>query len=102
MNYKNFLRVGLLLQKNSKELTKLYKLKVDLLDFVDPYNESISILIESIYGKEGCDWWSWYCYENDFGTRGLEAWDENKKRICYSWESLYEYLEKNCKSGLSK
>jgi hypothetical protein len=50
--------------------------------------------MKEIYGEEGVDWFSWFCYENDYGQGGLEAWDENKNPICYSFESLWEYLEK--------
>jgi len=41
------------------------------------------------------DWWSWFCYENDFGQKGLEAWDADKKPICYDLKSLWEFLDAN-------
>jgi hypothetical protein len=97
MTYESFLKVILQLQKQDRVISELYKHKVDLLDFVDPYHNIITELIKSIYGEKGYDWFSWFCYENDFGQKGYEAWDENKNRICYSHESLWEYLEKNCK-----
>jgi hypothetical protein len=65
-----------------------------LIDFVDPYHGIIHSLIREIYGDEGLDWWSWFCYENDFGRGTLEAWDENETPICYDLKSLWEYLEK--------
>jgi hypothetical protein len=97
MTYENFLKIGLELQKQDRIVDNLYKNNVDLIEFVDPYHRIISILITEIYGKEGYDWWSWFCHENDFGQGTLEAYDENKNPICYSWESLYEYLENNHK-----
>lgn len=95
MTYERFLKITLGLQKQDRVASSAYDLKVDLLDFVDPYHAIITELIKEVYGEEGCEWWAWFCYENDFGTRGLEACDENKKPICYSHESLWEYLEAN-------
>jgi hypothetical protein len=69
-------------------------MKVDLLEFTDPYESIISILMKEIYTAEGYDWFSWFCYENDYGQGGLEAWDADKNPICYNLESLWEYLEK--------
>ena len=94
MTYGKFLKITLGLQKQDRIINDLYKQKIDLIEFVDPYHVIITELIYEIYGIEGGDWFFWFCYENDFGTKGLEAWDENKNRICYSHESLWEYLEK--------
>jgi hypothetical protein len=95
MTYERFLKITLGLQKQDSVVSNLYKEKVDLLDFVDPYHGFISELLREIYGDIGYDWWSWFCYDNDFGQKGLEAWDEDENPICYSLESLWEYLEKN-------
>ena len=93
MTYERFLKVTLSIKKQDEVISDLYKQKVDLIDFVDPYHVIILELIQEIYGEEGYDWWSWFCYENDFGQKGLEAFDENKNPICYSFESLWEFLE---------
>lgn len=95
MTYENFLKITLELQKQERIVDNLYKNNVDLFKFVDPYHGIVSVLIGEIYGKEGLDWWSWFCYENDFGRGKLEAWDENENLICHSFESLYEFLEAN-------
>ena len=97
MTHENFLRLTLGLQKQDRVINELYKYKIDVLDFVDPYHGFITLLVKEIYGEEGYDWFSWYCYENEFGQKGLEAFDENKNRICYSHESLWKYLEQNHK-----
>ena len=122
MTYESFLKVLLGLQKQDRVINKLYKLNVDVMDFADPYHEIISTLIKEIYGEEGYDWFSWYCYENDYGQKDwskhpsykmnddgkmeLEyeagkvrhgAYDENGNPICYSAESLYQYLEEKYK-----
>ena len=94
MTYETFLKLTLELQRQERIVDDLYKNKIDLLEFIDPYHGLIHLLLKEIYGEEGVDWWSWFCYENDYGQKGLEAWDENKNRICYSLESLWEYMEK--------
>ena len=81
------------LKKTSEDLNKLYKLNVDLVEFVEPYETIISRLIKEIYGDEGYDWFSWFCYDRDFGEKELGAWDENENPICYDIKSLWEYLE---------
>ncbi len=95
MTYETFLKIILGLQKQDRAVSDLYRQsKIDLIDFVDPYHAIINTLIYEVYGVEGGDWFNWFCYENDFGQKGLEAWDENRNPICYSFESLWEYLEK--------
>jgi hypothetical protein len=93
MTYEKFLKITLSLQKQDRILDTLYKNNVDLIEFVDPYHAIITELIEEVYGEEGKDWFSWFCYESDFGTKGIQAWDEKGKPICYSHESLWEFLE---------
>ena len=87
------------LRDASDRTDQLYKLNVDLIDFTDPYNLDIHQLIEEIYGEGGIDWWSWFCYENDFGRGNLEAWDKNKVKICYDVESLHYLLETEYKKN---
>lgn len=97
MNYENFLKVTLSLQKQQKIISELYKLNFNLIEFVYPYEQIISLLIEEIYGEGGVEMFDWFCYENDFGQKGLEAFDKDRNLICHSHESLWEYLEKNKK-----
>ena len=93
MKYETFAHITMQLQKQEQVINNLYKNNVDLLEFVDPYHQVISTLLEEVYGKEGLDLWSWFCYENDFGLGELEAWDADKKPICYDLKSLWEFLE---------
>ena len=94
MTYENFLKVVLGLKEESERIDKLHKAGLDLVNFSDPYHVIIQTLLLEVYGEEACDWISWFCYENDFGQKGYQAWDENKNPICYSFESLWEYVEK--------
>ena len=93
MNLEKFTEIINTLSKESETAGELYKLKVDILDFLDPYHGIITLLIKEIYGEEGNDWFGWFCYENDFGKGNLEAWDENGNPICYDVKSLWECLE---------
>lgn len=93
MTYERFLKVTKSLKKQDETVSTLYKKKVDLLDFVDPYHSVITELIKEVYGEEGYDWWSWFCYESDYGSKGIGAWDENGNPICYDYKSTWEYLE---------
>jgi len=84
--------------KDQSEVQKqLYSLNVDLFQFTDPYECVITALITEIYGSEGRDWFSWFCYENDFGDKMSKkkprAWDKDETPICYDVKSLREYLE---------
>jgi len=106
MNYSNFLKVILKQQLLDKQIEEAYKLKIDLIDFVDEYNQISSILIKEIYGEDGYELYSWFCYENDYGHKDCNiidgeiqynATDGKGNPICYSFESLWEYLEQNCK-----
>lgn len=81
------------LKKTEDDINKLYKLNVDLTEFVEPFELIMSKLLREIYGDEGYDWFSWFCYERDFGEKELGAWDENNNPICYDVESLWQYLE---------
>jgi hypothetical protein len=94
MTYENFLSLVLQLKKQDRVISKLYDQKVDLLDFVEPYQVIITDLIKEIYGEDGYDWFSWFCYENDYGENKMGAWDENKELICQDISSLWKYLEK--------
>ena len=94
MKYENFLKVITAIEKQDNLVSALYDLKVDLIDWTDPYSSIIGELIKEIYGEEGVDWFNWYCYERNFGKHELDAWDENGEPICYDVKSLWEYLEK--------
>ncbi len=92
MKYSEFSVIVETLQKQSDLVSELYIKKVDLLEFADPYDGIIRILLTEIYTAEGYDWFSWFCYENDFGRGTLDANDENGP-ICYDVKSLWEFLE---------
>lgn len=119
MTYQNFLEVILEQRRMEREVSKAYDMKIDLMDFVDAYSSITRVLLTEIYGKDGYDWYSWFCWESDYGEKDwssvtkvgmnpdgsyvqLEqtemthgATDEKNNPICYSFKSLWEYLEAN-------
>jgi hypothetical protein len=121
MEYQTFSEIILLLKHESERTSKLNKLGVDLIDFNDGLHRIITLLVKEIYGQEGYDWFSWFCYESDFGEKDWSqhecykviegktvkihdkgevrygATDENDNPICYSIKSTWEYLEQNHK-----
>lgn len=99
MTYKKFKKVILDLKKQDQIILDLSKMGLDLFNFVDPYQSCVSDLIKEIYGDIGHDWWSWFCYENNYGKGNLKAWDYDGTPICYDLKSLWEYLEKTKKIG---
>jgi len=75
--------------------TQLYKIGVDIHDLVlDPYWGVINNLLKEIYGEQGEEWISWWCFDNDFGKKGHGAWDEAGNVICQDVESLWKHIEK--------
>jgi len=119
MEYSKFAEIIMRLKKQGEITSKAYELKIDLIDFTDDLNRVIDILIREVYGDEGYDWFTWFCYESDFGEKDWSklpcyksvdgimtkiheagevrygATDENGEPICHSIESTWEYLEKN-------
>lgn len=112
MTYENFLKVILAQKKMEEQVKAAYKLKIDLLDFVDDYANITAVLIEEVYGKEGYEWYSWFCWETDYGTKDWSnkkrlvdgmlvdrdddpfgARDKDGNPICYDFKSTWEYLE---------
>ena len=104
MTHEQFYKLALNYQKQRLMIDNAYKTGVDLSEFCEPYETCISVLIESAFGKEGREWWDWYCHETDFGTKsytdadGKPTWgahDADGNPICYSWDSLFDELQKS-------
>lgn len=124
MTFDRFSKIIERLKSHSDRIHAAYALKIDIIDFDDDINRVIDDLIREIYGETGYDWFSWFCYENDYGNKdwkslplignprnidgkianigrikngkkGVGAWDENGNPICYDVRSTWEFLEKN-------
>lgn len=126
MTYSNFLRTMLTYQKISKDLSELYDIGIDFLEGKYRLSELIYDLFESSfeshYTKEGIEWISWFVFEAEYGTHDFSkvsayvqkedgtyeiihekdkikwgATDKDGNPIAYSFESLWELLEKEYK-----
>lgn len=95
MTYETFADIIKTLQETDKAIDELYARKVDLIEFMDPYHKIIHLLIKEVYGEGGADWFSWFCYENDFGKKKYQAWDENENLICQTVKGTWKFLEEN-------
>jgi len=119
MEYEKFLKVITKQKMLDDRIKQAYDLDIDLINFFDGYSDMVSILISEIYGEAGSDWYSWFCYESDYGEKDWGAhskkrldengmWetiepgskvhgatDEMGNPICYDFKSLWEYLEQS-------
>lgn len=93
MTYEKFGYLIHLLKEIGESVHAANSIKVDLIEFVDPYHNIITSLLKEIYGDEGEDWISWYCYERGFGAKELQAFDKDGNPICYDLKSLWEHVE---------
>lgn len=122
MEYSTFSQIVLRLKAHDEKIQKLYKMGVDLIDFNDELQIIINLLIVEVYGQDGADWFSWFCYESEYGEKDWSkhdsykmvdgvmtkineagekrygATDENGNPICHSIQSTWEYLEENYRS----
>ena len=95
MKIEAFRKIILLLKKQQDKSLNMYQLGIDLINYDEPFDEINSILIGSIYGKEGLDIFYWWCYDNEWGTKDLEFIDKDGERLCQTIEDLHQYLEEN-------
>lgn len=123
MKYESFLTLIMTYKKVSEEISELYDIGVDLLEgkykILGKVGDMLNEAMEVSYGEEGLDWVNWFIFENEYGQKDWStaplysedgklikeagevrhsAHDENGNPICYSYESLWEYLESNHKS----
>jgi hypothetical protein len=100
MKYEQFEEIILDFKHTFDQVSELYDLGFNILDGKYPISENYSKLfknaLSSHYGDGGFEWIDWFVIESGYGENDLEAFD-NGEKICYSIESLWEYLEKNHK-----
>jgi len=119
MTYEQFLKLMLGYKKICEDINELYDIGVDLLEGKYKIADNVSSLfisaIKSHYNDIGAEWVEWFIFENDWGTKdwtryptydmktgnrieGIHgAIDADGNPIAYSYETLYELLEKDYK-----
>lgn len=122
MTYENFTEQLLAYRKFQRDTYELYEMGFDFIEgkfkLTDLVNTMLQSSIESHYGQEGFDWVEWFIYESNWGEKDWStsdtykvnedgtseivhkkdevrfgAYDEEDNPICYSLESLWEYLQ---------
>lgn len=90
MDKKTFIDLIERMKATSETVNEAYRLKIDLVEFSDPWEQIITILLKEVFTKDGYDWISWYAYED-----GRKAWDDSGVIIPMDTaEDLYNYLTK--------
>jgi hypothetical protein len=107
-------------KKISEDCSDLYDIGVNILDgkysITSTAEKILSEVFTAEYGEEGWEWVSWFIFESNYGEKDWSsgpcydsegnllyekgevrygAIDEKGNPICYSYESTWEYLEKN-------
>lgn len=84
------------LKKHQSKIDAAYKAEIDLINFCDPLEQVISLLIGSYYGKEGKETFNWWCYDKNWGERiDLTMTDKDGNELCRTIEELHQWLEEN-------
>jgi hypothetical protein len=76
----------------SEKQTAAYDIGIDLINYNDIYNNVISLLFKSHYGKEGAEWIEWFIYEKS-GKEDICAYDSDGNEICKTVEELWNIVE---------
>lgn len=78
------------MKATAESVSEAYRLKIDLIEFSDPWEQIITILLKEVFTEEGYEWISWWLCEN-----GREAWEKDGTPIPMDTaEDLYNYLKK--------
>jgi hypothetical protein len=116
MKYEHFSEVLDNYREGQKMISELYSIGMDFMEgkykISDVVYNQMVCSFKSHYNEEGVDWILWFIFENDYGKKnwnkiksikkeeprklGEGAWDPNGEPIFYSYESSWDYLEKNC------
>jgi len=120
MELRNFEILIASLQEQHRRVDIAYNLKIDVVEFSEPLHRAVDLLVKEIYGEEGYSWFSWFCYDSDYGNRDWSklpcftsgpngkiipankksttkygAFDASGNPICYSVKTTWEFLENN-------
>jgi len=126
MTYSNFLRTMLTYKKLNEDLSELHDIGIDFFEGKYRLSELsyhlFLCVFESHYTKEGIKWIEWFIFEGDWGYKDFSttptyirdyngdftkqdptdepkwgARDSDGNPIAYSYESLWELLERDYK-----
>jgi hypothetical protein len=122
MEYREFLTNLMTYKKLMEDISELHDIGFDFFEgkynLVTHIESMMTNTFNSHYTKEGVEWIEWFIYEADYGMKDFSStpsyeknedgefvlvhengevrWgarDEDGNPICYSYESLYEYIQ---------
>lgn len=125
MKYSDFLKLLMTHRKINEEFSELSDMGFDFFEgkyrLVEHVESIVDTAFSSVYTTDGVGWIWWFVYENEYGQRDwssvpsyerdengnytisnrdkdkFPATDEDGNSICHSYQSLWEYIEKNHK-----
>ena len=88
-------------KRGNEMISDLHDLGFDLMEgkfqLSQIIDEQFNTTLSLFYTDDGVDWVEWFIFDSKYGTQeGITASDSDEP-ICYSIESLWEYIEKNHK-----
>jgi hypothetical protein len=104
MKFKQFEELLNKFRSTMRSLSDLYDIGFDFYEgkyqLASDIENIFMLAIESHYEKEGVEWIEWFVFENDYGDKKMEAWEETKKGkklICQDIKGLWEYIKQHKK-----
>lgn len=101
MEYKVFKQIINTHRDGMSMISELHDLGFDLMEgkyqLCEIIDKQFQTTLELVYDENGIDWINWFIYESDYGQKDGITADLNGEPICYSIESLWEYVEKHYK-----
>ena len=82
------------IQDNSDIICQLYKLNIDIINFIEKYDSIIWLLMKEIFTENQIDMIEWWLFD------GVDKfiYDSETKEVIYDLteiDNLYEYINKN-------
>ena len=100
---KDFLDICKLLETQSKKDNEFADFMEKYLDgrFVPMMNEHVILankklmnaaFHDTVEDEYGYTWWTWFCYENDFGAKKMEAYVNGEQYVISSPSKFYDFM----------
>jgi hypothetical protein len=103
MNFSDFEKLISLMVESSGKMDSALGVGIDLIEFTEPHNQTVTFLLSQVLTTDGLDWFNWFLYEkgaiNDgIGKSAYKAWatiDGEEVEIVSDVQSLFDYLKTN-------